>query len=178
MKSFISFIPVGVFAVVAAGLGWSLTSDPRTMPSTLIDRPVPVFERPSVFEGRDNFTSETLAGRITLVNIFASWCGGCRYEHPFLMKLARERKLPLYGINWKDKPGAGAKWLDTYGNPYLQAGDDAAGRLGIDLGVTGVPETFVIDGTGRIRYRHAGPLTPALWKNVFEPLIAELKARQ
>ena len=116
-------------------------------------------------------------GQVTLVNVFASWCQGCRVEHPTLMRLAREKTVPLYGINWKDKPGDGARWLKAHQSPYSRVGDDGSGRLGIDLGVTGVPETFVVDKTGRIRYRHAGPVTEEVWQEVFVPLLAELRVK-
>lgn len=175
---FSMYIPAGVFLAVASGLGASLQNNPRTLPSTLIDRPVPEFSRPSVIAGGSELTNEEFPGRISLINIFSSWCGGCRYEHPFLMELASSQTVPIYGINWKDKPGAGAEWLSRFGNPYVRTGEDAGGRLGIDLGVTGVPETFLVDDTGRIRYRHAGPLSPEVWKDVFEPILAELKGTE
>ena len=168
------FAPILAFAAIAIGLGFALTNDPRKMPSTLIDKPVPPFALAPLEPGTAGLATADLAGKVSLVNIFASWCAGCRVEHPTLLRLARDGAIPLFGINWKDKPGDGAKWLKANRSPYLKVGDDQSGRLGIDLGVTGVPETFVIDRTGRIRYRHAGPITEDVWQETFEPLLASL----
>lgn len=172
------FAPVALFALVAVGFGFALRNDPHKMPSTLIDRPVPSFELPPVVPGAAALSSRELSGRVVLLNVFASWCPQCRVEHPTLLRLAADGAVPLYGLNWKDKPGAGLSWLEAHRNPYLKVGDDVTGRLGIDLGVTGVPETFVIDSTGRIRYRHAGPITEAVWKETFAPLLASLDGRR
>ena len=178
MTAVARFAPILVFAAIAVGLGFSLRNDPKKMPSTLIDKQAPVFSLPPLDPGAPGLSNADLtAGQVTLVNVFASWCQGCRVEHPTLMRLAREKTVPLYGINWKDKPGDGARWLKANQSPYLRVGDDGTGRLGIDLGVTGVPETFVVDRTGRIRYRHAGPVTEDVWAEVFEPLLAELRTK-
>ena len=172
------FAPLLLFASIAIGLGFALTNDPRKMPSTLIDRPTPKFALAPLEAGTTGFQTEDLSGKVALVNIFASWCAGCRVEHPTLLRIAKDGAIPLYGINWKDKPGDGLKWLKTQRNPYLKVGDDQNGRLGIDLGVTGVPETFVVDRTGRIRYRHAGPITEDVWHETFEPLLASLRSER
>lgn len=172
--NWVRFAPIGAFVLIAMGLGFSLTNDPSKMPSTLIDRPAPKFALAPLESGTGGLGSEDLTGKVTLVNVFASWCSGCRVEHPMLLQIAQNGKIPLYGINWKDKPGDGLKWLKANHNPYLKIGDDQSGRLGIDLGVTGVPETFVVDKTGRIRYRHAGPITEDVWHETFEPLLASL----
>ena len=177
-RRFTRFAPISAFAVIALGLGLALTNDPRRMPSTLIDRPMPAFSLPPLEAGGEGLATADLAGKVALVNVFASWCPGCRVEHPTLLRLAREAKIPLYGINWKDKPGDGLKWLKANRNPYLNVGDDGNGRLGIDLGVTGVPETFVVDRSGRIRYRHAGPITEDVWQETFEPLLASLRSER
>ncbi len=169
------FVPILVFVAVAVGFGFALTNDPRKMPSQLIDRATPEFKLPPLEAGGDGLASSELKGRVTLLNVFASWCPGCRVEHPTLLRIAKAGDIPLYGIDWKDKPGDGLKWLKAHQNPYLKVGDDASGRLGIDMGVTGVPETFVIDAGGRIRYRHAGPITEDVWQETFEPLLAELR---
>jgi cytochrome c biogenesis protein CcmG, thiol:disulfide interchange protein DsbE len=178
MLSLARLAPILVFVPITIALGVSLTNDPRRMPSTLIDKPVPNFSLPALSgarAGTPGLTNTDLTGEIRLVNIFASWCAGCKVEHPTLLRLQKENKIPLYGINWKDKPGAGLKWLAANVSPYGKVGEDASGRLGIDLGVTGVPETFVVDGTGRIRYRHAGPITDEVWADVFTPLLASLR---
>lgn len=172
------FAPILVFASIAIGLGFSLTNDPRKMPSMFIDRPAPKFSLAALEAGSPGLQTEDLNGQIALVNIFASWCAGCRVEHPTLLRLAKEGAIPLYGINWKDKPGDGLKWLKSQRNPYLKVGDDQNGRLGIDLGVTGVPETFVVDRIGRIRYRHAGPITEDVWQETFEPLLTSLRSER
>ena len=175
MQRLKQFAPLLLFVVIAAGLGFALTNDPRKMPSMLIYRPTPKFALAALESGSTGFQTDDLAGKVALVNIFASWCAGCRVEHPTLLRIAKNGAIPLYGINWKDKPGDGLKWLKSQRNPYLKVGDDQNGRLGIDLGVTGVPETFVVDRTGRIRYRHAGPITEDVWQETFAPLLASLR---
>ncbi|MEQ1616427.1 MAG: DsbE family thiol:disulfide interchange protein [Hyphomicrobiaceae bacterium] len=179
MQRLVSLVPVLVFAAVSTALGFSLTGDPRRMPSMLIDKPTPEFAlAPLGVEGAAGLTTADLAGKVSLLNVFASWCPGCLVEHPTLMRLARAGAVPMFGVNWKDKPGDGKRWLDKHGSPYLHAGDDRTGRLGIDLGVTGVPETFVVDRTGRIRYRHAGPITDDVWRDIFAPLVSSLRREQ
>jgi cytochrome c biogenesis protein CcmG/thiol:disulfide interchange protein DsbE len=175
MRLSIRTAPLFAFVPIITALGFSLLNDPRKMPLQLIDKPVPQFKLAGLASGDDGLASSDLSGGIKLVNIFASWCAGCRVEHPTLLRIQRDGAIPLYGINWKDKPGDGLKWLKTYKSPYLKVGDDTSGRLGIDLGVTGVPETFVIDRSGRIRYRHAGPVTEDVWSQTFVPLLAALK---
>ncbi len=178
MKRASSLIPVAVFAVLAGAMGLGLTHNPRELPSMLADRPTPVFSLPPLLPAMAGLQSQDLSkGDVVLLNVFASWCGGCRYEHPMLMRLAADKRWKLVGINWKDAPGKGAQWINDYGNPYKLLGDDSSGRTGIDLGVTGVPETFVIDRGGRVRYRHAGPLTPEVWAKDIEPVIAQIEER-
>jgi cytochrome c biogenesis protein CcmG, thiol:disulfide interchange protein DsbE len=175
MSPLVRLAPVLAFAVIAVALGFSLTNDPKKMPSQLVDKPAPVFQLPSLDGASPGLATADFKGEVSLVNIFASWCAGCRVEHPTLLKIQQEKRVPLYGINWKDKPGDGLKWLNAHRSPYEKVGDDRSGRLGIDLGVTGVPETFVIDRTGRIRYRHAGPVTDDVWAETFAPLLADLR---
>ena len=171
-------LPVFVFVALAAALGVQLlTGDPSRVPSALIDKPVPEFALPPVqgFEEAGGFTTADLGqGKIALVNIFASWCGPCRVEHPLLMALAEAGTVPLYGINYKDKPEDAARWLGRLGNPYTLMGADLDGRTGIDWGVYGVPETFVVDGAGRIRHRHVGVLSQYDLEETVLPLIEEL----
>lgn len=173
-----ALIPIVLFAGIAAALGMGLRNDPRELPSMLADRRIPDFDLPPLVTGVEGLRSGDLAGsKVTLLNVFASWCGGCRYEHPMLMNIAKDGRVDLVGINWKDTPAEGAGWIAQYGNPYRMIGDDSSGRTGIDLGVTGVPETFVVDQQGRVRYRHAGPMTPDIWKTEIEPVIAEIERR-
>lgn len=169
------FLPAAAFAALAIVLGFALRNDPRKMPSMLIDRAPPRFSLPPLEPSQTPFKATDLDGKLALINVFASWCPQCRVEHPTLMRLSETKTVPLYGINWKDKPGKGLEWLNVHRNPYLKVGDDADGRVGIDMGVTGVPETFVIDTSGRIRYRHEGPITEQVWQETFEPLLASLR---
>jgi cytochrome c biogenesis protein CcmG/thiol:disulfide interchange protein DsbE len=163
---------VAVFVAVGIGLAVGLTRDPGTLPSALIDHPVPTFELPAL-EGGEGFSNQDLVGQVSLVNVFASWCVPCRVEHPVLMKLA-ESGVPIYGINYKDPPDQAQAWLAELGNPFQKIGADRSGRVGIEWGVYGVPETFVIDAEGRIRHKHVGPLQPRDLERTLLPILAEL----
>ncbi|MGJ4943585.1 DsbE family thiol:disulfide interchange protein [Bradyrhizobium sp. HKCCYLS1011] len=168
--------PLLAFMGLTAGLAFSLSNDPRRMPSTLIDKPTPSFNMASL-DGKDaGFSNTDLKGGVMLLNVFASWCPGCRVEHPMLLKLAETSGIPIFGLNWKDTRSDGARWLARHGSPYTRVGSDEPGRVGIDFGVTGVPETFVIDRTGRIRFRYPGPLTEEVWRDEFEPLLKALRS--
>jgi cytochrome c biogenesis protein CcmG, thiol:disulfide interchange protein DsbE len=165
-------IPVIVFTAVGIGLAVGLTRDPGTLPSALLDRPVPAFELPAL-EGGDGLSSADLKGRVSLVNVFASWCVPCRIEHPVLMRLAQEG-VPIFGINYKDPPDQAQAWLAELGNPFEKIGADRNGRVGIEWGVYGVPETFVVDAEGRIRHRHVGPIQARDLERTLLPILAEL----
>jgi cytochrome c biogenesis protein CcmG/thiol:disulfide interchange protein DsbE len=171
-------VPLAAFIILVGGLALRLNNDPPKMPSTLIDKPMPAFTLASLDGSEDGFTNLDLKGDVTLLNVFASWCPGCRFEHPMLLQLADKAELPIYGLNWKDKQVDGARWLGKNKSPYTRVGLDESGRVGIDLGVTGVPETFVIDRTGRIRYRYPGPLTEEIWREDFVPLLKHLRGGQ
>jgi cytochrome c biogenesis protein CcmG/thiol:disulfide interchange protein DsbE len=175
MRRLVSLTPLLLFIPLALGLGLSLTNDPSRMPSLLIDKAVPAFALASPAEDGRGFSNADLRGKVSLLNVFASWCPGCRAEHPMLMQLAEKGRVSIYGINWKDSSRNGERWLKANQSPYARVGFDENGRVGIDLGVTGVPETFVIDRSGRVRYRHAGPLTEDVWHEIFEPLLAQLQ---
>ena len=153
-------LPLVLFAVVALALGIGLTLDPRIIPSALIDKPVPEFSLPPV-DGRPNglAAGDLRTGEVAIVNIFASWCGPCRIEHPLLMDVARSGEVPVHGINYKDLPRNAVAWLKRFGDPYQRVGSDRDGRVSIDWGVYGIPETFVVDRDGRIAYKHVGPMT-------------------
>ncbi|MEL6964338.1 MAG: DsbE family thiol:disulfide interchange protein [Pseudomonadota bacterium] len=154
-------LPVVVFVVIGLGLGIGLTRDPSTLPSALIDKPVPEFDLPALEAAgidKPGLASADLQGKVQLVNVFASWCGPCRIEHPFLMRMAREGVI-LQGFNYKDNPEDAAHFLSELGDPYERIGADRNGRAGIEWGVYGVPETFVIDAEGKIRHKHVGPIT-------------------
>lgn len=176
MRRLIFLLPVLLVLVIGLGLGYGLTRDASEIPSVLIDQPVPDFELPPLAGvEQPGLGTADLGGEVALLNVFASWCAPCRVEHPVLTRLAEQRGLPLYGINYKDAPEDAAGWLAELGNPYRRIGVDPEGRTGIELGLTGVPETYVIDAEGRIRYRHAGPVTPRDVDDTLMPLIEELR---
>lgn len=169
-------VPVALFAAMVALFAVGLTRDPREIPSPLIGKPVPPFDLPPV-KGRSlGLASRDLKGEVSLVNVFASWCAACRSEHPIFLKLQREGLVPIHGLNYKDRPDDAAAWLDALGDPYTRTGADLDGRVAIDWGVYGVPETFLIDGDGRIAYKHIGPITPEVLEKRLRPLIARLQA--
>jgi cytochrome c biogenesis protein CcmG/thiol:disulfide interchange protein DsbE len=175
-------IPVLGFLVVAAAFLWGLNPErnPREVPSVFIDRPVPDFTLPALEgTGVPGFSSaDPRSGQVALVNVFASWCVPCRAEHPFLVRLAGEPAVPIYGINYKDKRTDAVAWLAELGNPYVAIGADESGRVAIDRGIYGVPKTFVIDPTGVIRYRQVGPLFPQLLEEDILPLIRSLRGEK
>ncbi|MBB4212332.1 cytochrome c biogenesis protein CcmG/thiol:disulfide interchange protein DsbE [Rhodothalassium salexigens DSM 2132] len=167
-----ALLPIAVFIALTVLLYGALSRNPRELNSALIDKPAPTFDLPALYEGGPGLSSDDLrAGRPAIVNVFASWCTPCRAEHPQLMTLSDRLDLPVYGINYKDTQAAGQRFLDDLGNPYDAVGVDADGRLGIDLGVYGVPETYVVDGQGVIRFKHAGPLTPRLIETELMPAL-------
>lgn len=174
MNRILLVIPVLLFIVVGAFFYWGLKRDPSSIPSQLIDKPLPEFTLPAIKGLDEGFSSDELKGEVVLLNVFASWCVSCHIEHPFLMELAKNDVIKIYGLNWKEEPGKGKAWLDRLGNPYTKVGDDPTGRAAIDLGVTGAPETFVIDKNGKVRFRVAMPITEPYWKETLAPLIEEL----
>ena len=168
-------VPILVFLGIAVFLAIGLFLDPSEIPSPLIGKPVPEFKLPPV-QGRTlGLSTEDLKGEVSLVNVFASWCVACREEHPLLMRLSRQGVVPIHGLNYKDAPKDAADWLDTLGDPYTRTGADIDGRVGIDWGVYGVPETFVINRNGRIVYKHIGPISPRDWEEKMAPLVEELR---
>ena len=173
-RGWIYLIPAAMFAVLAAGFYLGLGIDANVLPSPLIDRPAPRFALPPLQDGQSGFSSADLAGHVSLVNTFASWCAPCRAEHPVLNRLAHAKRVPIYGINYKDKAEVALAWIAELGNPYTRIGADD-GRVGIDWGVYGVPETFLVDRDGRIRYKHVGPLTQADVEQTILPLVTRLE---
>ena len=168
-------IPVVVFVALALVLAWGLDRNPQQIPSALISKPVPQFSLPPV-QGRTlGLSSGDLVGEVSLVNVFASWCVACREEHPLFMHMKAEGTVPIHGLNYKDKPDHAAKWLDDLGDPYTRTGADRNGRVAIDWGVYGVPETFVITKDGRIAHKHIGPVTPEALDGTILPLIRRLR---
>lgn len=174
-KRLLLVLPVAVFAVVAVIFAIGLQYDPRVLPSALIDKPLPAFDLPSLRPDQPGLATADLVGQVTLLNVFASWCVPCRVEHPLLTRLSETGAVRVVGINYKDKPEDARAWLEQLGDPYDRIGADRDGRTGIDLGVYGVPETFVIDATGTIRFKHVGPLTPEAVTGTIMPLVADFK---
>jgi cytochrome c biogenesis protein CcmG/thiol:disulfide interchange protein DsbE len=175
MRRLLYIVPLAAFVAVAAWFAVGLTRDPSKLPSALLDRPAPEFSLPALDgAGPPALSSATLRGKVSLVNVFASWCVPCRAEHPILMRLAEDRTITVYGISYKDKAEDSVKFLRDLGNPYAAIGHDPDGRVGIDWGVYGVPETFVIDRDGRIRHKQVGPITPQVLQDTIRPLIARL----
>lgn len=173
-KVFYTLMFLAFFAFVAL-LGTGLTMDPRVVPSPLIGKPVPQFSLPPVKGRILGLASTDLKGEVSLVNVFASWCVACRAEHPLLMELRKSGIVPIHGLNYKDRPDDAEAWLNKLGDPYTRTGADISGRIGIDWGVYGVPETFVIDRDGRIAYKQIGPLTPEALRDTIIPLIDKLR---
>jgi cytochrome c biogenesis protein CcmG/thiol:disulfide interchange protein DsbE len=175
MKRFLFLLPILVFAGVFIALGFALRRDPSRLPSVLIDKPLPHFALSAVRPNDGGLSSADFRGRPMLLNVFASWCVSCRVEHPVLLELKAEG-VPIAGLDWKDKAVDGAQYLHDNGDPYAKVGNDASGRTGIDLGVTGVPETFIVDRYGKVRYKQVGPIAPEDWKNTIKPLMDKLAA--
>jgi cytochrome c biogenesis protein CcmG/thiol:disulfide interchange protein DsbE len=167
-------LPLGIFAALVALLAVGLTLNPREVPSPLIGKPAPPFELPLLQQSGKSFSPREMQGKVWVLNVWASWCAACREEHPVLTDFAKSGAAPLYGLNYKDKREDAIAWLGRYGDPYAASIVDVDGRVGIDYGVYGVPETYVIDKAGVIRYKRIGPVTPAILKEKIVPLISEL----
>jgi len=167
-------LPLGIFAALVVLLAAGLTLNPREVPSPLIGKPAPAFELPLLQQSGKSFSPREMQGKVWVLNVWASWCAACREEHPVLADFARSGAAPLYGLNYKDKREEAIAWLVRYGDPYAASIVDVDGRVGIDYGVYGVPETYVIDKQGVIRYKRIGPVTPAILKEKITPLITEL----
>jgi cytochrome c biogenesis protein CcmG/thiol:disulfide interchange protein DsbE len=173
MKRLVYLVPLTAFLVLAGYFAIGLTKDPQKLPSMLIDKPAPQMTLPPLHEGKQGFDSANLTGGVTLVNFWASWCGPCRIEHPQLNRLAAEG-VNLVGINQADPPQNAKAFLRALGDPFRAIGVDADRRAGIEWGVYGLPETFVIDKQGRIRYRHVGPITEQDLAQVIRPMLKSL----
>ena len=167
-------IPLALFLLLAGFLAYGLTLNPREVPSPLVGKPAPAFSLPRLDAPEQQLALEELKGEVFLLNVWASWCVSCRAEHPLLVQLRQSGLVPVVGLNYKDEPAAARKWLSEGGNPYAVNGVDADGRVGMEYGVYGTPETFLIDRQGVIRYKHIGPLDGAVLRDVLLPRIAEL----
>lgn len=168
------WLPLVIFAVLAAFLAKGLFLNPREVPSPFIGKPAPEFSLPLVSDANAAFGPADMKGKVWLLNVWAPWCVSCRQEHPVLMNLAQS--VPIVGLNWKDKDREAAALLAQHGSPYVAVPDDLSGKVGIDYGVTGTPETYVIDKDGIIRMKHIGPIDPQVWAKKFEPKLKELGA--
>jgi cytochrome c biogenesis protein CcmG, thiol:disulfide interchange protein DsbE len=168
-------LPLAAFVALVLALAWGLTRNPSTIPSALIGKPAPQFSLPPVKGRTLGLSNEGLRGEVSLINVFASWCVACREEHPVLMQMKADGVAPIHGLNYKDQPNDAARWLDSMGDPYTRTGADISGRVAIDWGVYGVPETFVITKDGRIAYKHIGAVTRSVLEEKLLPLIRRLQ---
>ena len=168
-------IPLAIFLGLAVMLGLGLQRDPRNLPSALISQPAPEIDRPLLDAPDQRLTLQTMQGQVWLLNVWASWCAPCRQELPTLVTLSQRDKVPVYGLNYKDQPEKAKALLRIAGNPYAASAVDTDGRVGLDFGIQGVPETFVIDGKGIVRLRHLGPVTPEVWQEKLMPAIKALR---
>lgn len=168
-------VPLAIFIVLVVVLAIGLKLDPRYVPSPLIDKPAPEFELTRLADPAQTVTKRDLLGRPVLLNVWASWCSACRVEHPLLVELAKQQQVEIIGLNYKDTREAADETLRALGNPYRDSIFDPHGKLGLDLGVYGVPETFVLDASGVIRYKQIGPLTAEAWRDEIQPLLARLQ---
>ena len=165
-----------MFLALVVLLGVGLTLNPREVPSPLIGKGAPAFQLPQLHEPAKTFAPTDMKGRVWMLNVWASWCVSCREEHPVLMELAKTGAVPIYGLDYKDQASEATHWLQQFGNPYQLSAVDAKGQVGIDYGVYGVPETYLIDKRGVIRYKQIGPVTPEVLKGKILPLVKQLEA--
>jgi len=168
-------LPLAAFIILVAFLLVGLNLNPRKVPSPLIGKPAPAFKLQQLHEPERILESKDNLGKVWLLNVWASWCASCRDEHPLLVQLAKSGVVPIYGLNYKDKRDLAIKWLDQLGNPYTKSVMDSEGRVGIEYGVYGVPETYVIDKTGVIQYKQIGPVTIDVLEKTILPLVKELQ---
>ena len=170
------WLPLVLFVVLVGFFAKGLFLDPREVPSPFIGRTAPAFTLPLVGNANASFSPADMKGRVWMLNIWAPWCVSCRQEHPILMRIAQSGRIPIVGLNWKDKAREAEALLARTGSPYVAVPEDLDGRVGIDYGVTGTPETYLIDQAGIVRLKHIGPISPEVWKDKFEPKLKELGA--
>jgi cytochrome c biogenesis protein CcmG/thiol:disulfide interchange protein DsbE len=176
MKKLRLLLPLALFLVLAVFLARGLKLDPREVPSPLIGKPAPTFELTRLDDAAQVIRRDDMLGKVWMLNVWASWCAACRDEHPLLVEFSRRKLLPIYGLNYKDKRPDGLGWLQQFGNPYDASLFDEKGRVGLDFGVYGVPETFIIDKQGVVRFKQIGPVTPEVIRDKIEPLVRQLNA--
>lgn len=168
------FLPLILFIVLAIFLVRGLSLDPKELPSALIDKPFPEFSLPALGSA-ETLDKAAVSGKVALFNVWATWCVSCRVEHPYLTELARQG-VAIYGINYKDEDAAALGWLDELGDPYIASIADHEGTLGLDLGVYGAPETYLVDAKGLVRYRHVGVVNERVWTSVLQPIYEQLQS--
>lgn len=171
-----TLIPLLVFAGLAIAFAIGLTRDPKILPSVLIDKPFPEFALSDVYDEAKILDTSILKGQVSLVNVFGSWCVACVQEHPTLLALSQSQEIPIVGIDWRDTRKAAKAWLARAGNPYTHIIFDPDSHLAVDLGVTGAPESFIVDKTGRVRYKYVGVITPKVWETALKPIVEKLEA--
>jgi cytochrome c biogenesis protein CcmG/thiol:disulfide interchange protein DsbE len=173
-------LPIIIFVVLIAifAIGLNPERDVNELPSPFIGKPAPEFELPTVKDPARRIGSASYAGETVLINVWATWCVGCRQEHDFLLSLSRSGAIPIYGINWRDTRSEALRWLEQLGDPYVASADDRDGRVGIDWGVYGAPETFLVGVDGTVLHKHLGPLSWPIWERDFVPLIAQSESAQ
>ena len=176
MKRWQFLAPLALFAVLLGFLAVGLSLNPREIPSPLINKPAPAFSLPALDAPEQTIAAQDLRGKVWILNVWASWCVACRIEHPLLVEFSKTGAVPIYGLNYKDKRDDAIRWLGKFGNPYTRSLSDTDGLVGIDFGVYGVPETFVIDKAGIIRMKHIGPVTPEVLRDDILPLVRKLGA--
>ena len=176
MKGLRYLVPLGIFLMLVGFFAVGLMRDPREIPSPFVGKPAPEFKLQQLHESDRVFTPEDMKGKVWLLNVWASWCVSCRVEHPLLVEMSKKKLVPIVGLNYKDKREDGVQWLAKFGNPYSLSAYDFDGKVGIDYGVYGVPETFVIDKQGVIRHKQIGPITPESLEKTLLPLIRKLEA--
>jgi len=167
-------IPLFGFFIIVAAFAFALTRDPRILPSELIEKPFPDFVLENL-EGDQTLDASILNGEVSLVNVFGSWCAACTVEHPQLMAQRNNPDIQLIGIDWRDTRDAADRWLIRHGNPYDAIIFDPASKLIVELGVTGAPESFIVDRNGKIRYKHVGVITPEIWAQTLRPIVENLQ---
>lgn len=169
-------LPVGLFAALVGFLYWGLGRDKETLPSPLIGKTAPIFELTRLEDPTKTFSNSELAGKPYVLNVWGTWCVGCRQEHGALLEIARRGEVPIVGLNWNDDREQALSWLQQLGNPYAVSAFDGEGRVAIDWGVYGAPETFLIDANGKVIKKHIAPITVQVWEQEFVPLLPQAKA--
>jgi cytochrome c biogenesis protein CcmG/thiol:disulfide interchange protein DsbE len=177
MSKLKALLPLIVFLALGIAFAIGLSRDPRILPSTLIDRPIPAFSLTNLYDEGVTYSEADLRGQVSLINVFGSWCAPCAQEHPILSQIARNGKVRLIGVNWRDNRENAIAWLGRNEDPYSLIIFDDMSLLAIDLGVTGAPESFITDAKGNIRYKYVGIITPQIWHNTLLPIITTLKAQ-